>query len=145
VEAAVHIDVDLLHPLREALKLRKETQSSLASIKLFRELDSVLAEQPAVGEEAYRETLAAGRGRVEALHRRIRRGRHGRRRGGMAALKGGDGYEGAGGNRNNIRVRRLAGLSEEQSFACGLGFRGRPWPKILQFSPFFEEILHLTS
>jgi uncharacterized protein (DUF4415 family) len=46
VEAAVHIDVDLLHPLREALELRKETQSPLASKKnLFRELDSVPAKQ----------------------------------------------------------------------------------------------------
>jgi uncharacterized protein (DUF4415 family) len=47
VEAAVHIDVDLLHPLREALELRKETQSPLASKKknLFRELDSVSAKQ----------------------------------------------------------------------------------------------------
>ena len=45
VEAAVHIDVDLLHPLREALELQKETQSPLASIKLFRDLDSVSAKQ----------------------------------------------------------------------------------------------------
>ena len=107
-EAAVHIDVDLLHPLREALELQKETQSPLASKKKTFPRAGFGVSETAVGEEAYREALAAGRGRVEALHRRVRRGRHGRRRGGAAALKEAVAYEGGGRKRNNIRVRGLA-------------------------------------
>lgn len=71
VKAAVHVDVDLLHPLREGLE---------------------------------HEALAAGGRRVEALDRRVRRGRHGRvrrrrrrrRRGGVedGGLRGGWGEEG---------------------------------------------------
>lgn len=54
--------------------------------------------ETAVGEEAYREALAAGRARVEALHRRVRRGRHSRRQGGMAALKEAVATRGPGGS-----------------------------------------------
>jgi hypothetical protein len=98
VEAAVHIDVDLLHPLREALELRKETQSPLASEKKSLPRAGFGVSETAVGEDAYREALAAGRGRVEALHRRVRRGRHGRRRGEVAALTEAVATRGAGGS-----------------------------------------------
>lgn len=66
---------------------------------------SIGVNKTAVGGDAYREALAAGQARVEALHRRIRRGRHGRRRGGGGGASWGGGYDGPG---------RLAGLSEPQ-------------------------------
>jgi hypothetical protein len=64
--------------------------------------------------DAYREALAAGRARVETLHRRVRRGRHGRRRGGGGGSSGlGGTYEG----RRNIWARGF-----KSNFICGLGF-----------------------
>lgn len=40
VEAAEHIDVDLLHPLREGLELHKRTRSASAPEESVREIDS---------------------------------------------------------------------------------------------------------
>jgi len=46
VEAAVHIDVDLLHPLREGLELHKQTWSPSAPVEPVPKPDSVSAKQP---------------------------------------------------------------------------------------------------
>lgn len=79
---------------------------------------SIGVSKTAVGGDAYREALAAGQARVEALHRRVRRGRHGRRRGEGGGGRRGGGYDGPGRN-----ICWLAGLSEPQ-FCL--------WPRVLR-------------
>jgi uncharacterized protein (DUF4415 family) len=106
VEATVHIDVDLLHPLREALELHKATYTSLEAVNTHRiswgvepkreGANALTTKRLRLDEEVLRHFTAAYDGVAMAAAVEVGRGGGYKEEGGREAL-GGGGFKRRGG------------------------------------------------